>query len=69
MVMIHHIKTNKKIFWGPLNMLTYPMYYHDKNQEVWLTLKPCCYVKYAKRHKKFQSHFLKMAAIKLSNFR
>ena len=69
MVMIHHIKTNKKYFWGPLNMLTYPMYYHDKNQEVWLTLKPCCSVKYAKRHKKFQSHFPKMAAIKLSNFR
>ena len=50
-------------------MLKYPMYYHDKNQEVWLTLKPCCYGKYAKRHKIFQSRFLKMAAITLSNFK
>ena len=30
-------------------MLAYPMYYHDKNQEVWLTLTPRCYEKYAKR--------------------
>ena len=31
-------------------MLTYPMYYHDTNQEVWLTLNPRCLVKYAKWH-------------------
>ena len=56
-----------KYFGGPL--LTYPMYYHDKNQEVWLTLNPRCYGIYAKRHKIFQSRFLKMAAITLSNFK
>ena len=50
-------------------MLTYPVYYHDKNQEDWLTLNPCCYGKYAKRHKIFQSHFLKMATVTLSNFK
>ena len=40
-------------------MLTYPMYYHDKNQEVWLTLNPRCYGKYAKIHKIFHSRFSK----------
>ena len=50
-------------------MLTYPVYYHDKNQEVWLTLNPRCYEKYAKIHKIFQSRFLKMAAITLSNLK
>ena len=40
-------------------MLTYPMYYHDKNQEAWLTLNPRCYGKYAKIHKIFHSRFSK----------
>ena len=63
-------KDQLKIFWGAsAYVLTYPMYYHDKNQEVWLTLNPHCYGKYAKRHKIFQSVFLKMAAITLSNFK
>ena len=26
----------------PLHMLSYPVYYRDKNQEVWLTLNPSC---------------------------
>ena len=67
--MIHYIRPIKNIWEGPLHMLTYPVYYHDKNQEVWLTLNPCCYGKYAKRHKIFQSHFLKMATVTLSNFK
>jgi len=59
----------KNIGGGPLHMLTYPVHYHDKNQEVWLTLNPRCYEKNEKRHKIFQSRFLKMAAITLSNFK
>ena len=56
-------KDQLKIFGGAsAYMLIYPKWYHDKNQEV-------CYGNYAKRHKIFQSHFLKMAAITLSNFK
>ena len=40
----------KICFGASAYMLTYPVYYHDKNQEVWLTLNPRCYGKYAKRH-------------------
>ena len=50
-------------------MPSYPMCYHDKNQEVWVTLNPRCYEKYAKIHTIFQSRFLKMVAITLSNFK
>ena len=47
-------------------MVTYPMYYHDKNQEVWLTLNPIATENMQTDLKSFRAVFSKWLPLRLA---